>query len=84
MNRFGAVPELSAAQKFALLVHGAAFVGLVDGGNGKRRLYVVRCSKHGLFLDSPHGYEERFDCPDCFVETKAAFDAACKKLEATV
>jgi hypothetical protein len=64
------VPELSAAQKFALLLTGEAFLGLVDNAYGQSRLYVVRCKKHGLFLDTPHGYNERFDCPECVREAR--------------
>jgi hypothetical protein len=74
------VPELSAAQKFALLVTGEAFVGLVDEPCGKVRLYVAKCKKHGLFLDTPHGYKERLDCPECEREERLAV----KPLEASI
>ncbi len=84
MSRFGVVSKLSFLQKLALLVRGYAFLGLVDGGNGLLELYVVKCGRHGLFLDHPHGYFGRFDCPACMADATASFSSVCRRLEVTV
>jgi len=67
---FGVVPELSLRQRLRLRVSGCVFLCWVDGGKGPLPLYVVKCVKHGLFLDTPHGYGGKFDCRDCEVEAK--------------
>jgi len=33
-------------------------------------IYLVKCNKHGLFEDYPHGYKEYFVCPLCWQNQK--------------
>ena len=61
---FGEVPDLTLWQRLQLLVSGYAFLRWVkpEGYLGPVALYVVKCAKHGLFLDNPHGHREYFMC----------------------
>ena len=69
---FGVVPELSLRQKFMLKISGYAFVRFQQppGYRAPVAVYVVKCPKHGLFLDMPHGFRGYFDCEDCLLEAK--------------
>jgi hypothetical protein len=69
---FGAVPELTLRQRLKLKISGYAFLRWVkpDGYLGAVALYVVKCAKHGLYLDTPHGHREYFMCPSCLAEAK--------------
>ena len=33
-------------------------------------LYAVNCKKHGIFLDTPHSFDEHFCCRACLAELK--------------
>lgn len=37
-------------------------------------IYLVRCRKHGLFEDYPHGWDETFICPKCAQEIFGEWD----------
>jgi hypothetical protein len=63
---FGLVPDLGLLKRLRIAVFGYCFLRW----EGYNAVYVVRCRKHGLFLDMPHGYTERFFCRDCFVEAR--------------
>ena len=69
---FGEVPELSLRKRLQLLVSGRVFLCYVQppGYSGPVPVYVVKCAKHGLYLDNPHGHREYFQCRDCLAEAK--------------
>ena len=69
---FGEVPVLSLWQKLQLLVSGCAFLryGQPKGYSGIVPVYVVKCRRHGLFLDTVHGHSEYFVCDACLAEGK--------------
>jgi len=35
------------------------------GWTGYLPIYIVRCKKHGLYRDYPHGFDGYFSCPKC-------------------
>jgi hypothetical protein len=68
---FGEVPNLSLWQKLQLRFSGSAFVrwSIPEGYRDFVAVYVVQCKRHGLYLDNPHGVNERyFNCPNCKAE----------------
>ena len=69
---FGAVPDLSVRQRFRLQIFGDIFLRWVrpKGYSGAVPVYLVRCSRHGLYLDTPHGHRKYFRCQDCLAEAK--------------
>lgn len=69
---FGAVPDLTLRQRLKLKILGYAFLRWVKppGYSGYVPLYVVKCKRHGLFLDYPHGHREYFMCDSCWAEAK--------------
>ncbi|MEM0253468.1 MAG: hypothetical protein QXK78_02795 [Candidatus Bathyarchaeia archaeon] len=36
-----------------------------QGWSGMLPFYIVKCSRHGYFLDYPQGWYEKFRCPLC-------------------
>jgi hypothetical protein len=71
-SKFGEVPKLSLNQKLVLAIKGAVFIKYMkpEDYQGFVPVYVVRCLKHGLYLDNPHGYTHRLDCDECLAEEK--------------
>lgn len=69
---FGEVPELSLRQRLQVLVSGSAFLRWEkpEGFSAAVPVYVVKCKRHGLYLDYPHGYDGYFRCDDCLAEAK--------------
>lgn len=69
---FGVVPELSLRQRLRLAIAGQVFLRFQQPEGYRRAVavYVVKCPVHGLFLDTPHGYDEHFECNDCLLEQK--------------
>jgi hypothetical protein len=67
---FGEIPDLSLWQKLVLKINGSAFLHYQKPQGYLRSVpvYIVKCSKHGLFLDTPHGYNRIFQCSDCLSE----------------
>jgi len=43
-------------------------------------IYLVRCPRHGLFEDYPHGYDRYFECPKCFEEITRRIENETKEL----
>lgn len=69
--KFGEVPKLNKTQRFLLSVTGKAFLRYEQppGYVSWVIIYVVKCPKHGLYLDTPHGFDDHFQCSDCLAET---------------
>jgi len=65
--------NLSLWQKIKLKILGYAYIGHRQKPGWKAPLpfYVVRCEKHGLFEDYPHGRSQYFLCPKCREEEKS-------------
>jgi hypothetical protein len=68
MNKFGEVPKLNLKQKIVLNLNHAVFYKYVkpNGDLGFSPVYVVRCCRHGLFLDTLHGFDGHFECDLCY------------------
>jgi hypothetical protein len=64
--------KLSLWQKFQLFVSGSCFLRWEKRQDWKDYLpiYLVKCKRHGLFEDYPHGYGEYFICPKCMKESE--------------
>ena len=69
---FGLVPDLSLRQRLQLAVSGYVFLRWQKppGYRAAVAVYVVKCAKHGLFLDMLHGFRGYFDCEDCLAEAE--------------
>ena len=59
--------ELSLGQKIILRVLGRVSVGprMKGGWRAPIKHYAAKCPEHGVFVDYPHGYHARLDCPKC-------------------
>lgn len=59
--------NLSLWQRLVLRVNGKVFVRYEKrlGWSGQLPVYAVRCKKHGVFFDYPHGHRRYFVCPTC-------------------
>jgi hypothetical protein len=65
---FGLVPKLSFKQQIELFIFGSVFIGYVQPKGwlpGVVPVYVFRCSVHGYFLDTLHGYKMLPQCDLC-------------------
>ena len=62
--------KLNLLQRLSLKLLGYAKIGerKYPGWRGYIPFYVVKCKKHGLYVDYPHGYRQYFNCPRCLVE----------------
>jgi len=62
--------KLSLWQKIQLAVQGYAFHHWEKrpGWRDYLPIYVVKCKKHGLYFDYPHGFRQYFLCPECWKE----------------
>jgi|WetSurMetagenome_2_1015567.scaffolds.fasta_scaffold93089_3 hypothetical protein len=69
-SKFGEVPKLTLRQKILLKINGEVFIGYKQGigDHGKVPVFVVHCSEHGNYLDTPHGWCNYFSCDECFDE----------------
>ena len=58
---------LTIWQRIQLKLVGEAFLGWEKpvGYSAAVPMYAVKCKKHGLYKDFPHGHKEYFMCPDC-------------------
>jgi len=41
-----------------------------EGWKGSLPIYAVKCKKHGVYEDYPHGYGHYFQCPKCLEEAE--------------
>ena len=62
--------KLGLFQRVVLWVSGCVAVGEKRFERGSLPLYAVRCKRHGLFKDYPHGWDGYFTCPKCWEEDK--------------
>jgi hypothetical protein len=71
-SKFGEPPQLSLRQKLILTINGNVFIDYrkTAGDYGYSPVYVVHCSKHGKYLDTPHGWNSYFSCNECLKEQK--------------
>ena len=62
--------NLTLLQRLRLRIFGHAFYKYMKqpGWRGPLPVYIVRCNRHGLYLDYPHGFRGYFTCPKCFKE----------------
>jgi hypothetical protein len=67
MSMFGEVPKLNLKQKIVLALEGYVFIKYMKpvGYLDFTPVYVVRCKRHGLFLDIIRGFNLHFDCDEC-------------------
>ena len=61
---------LTFRRRVALKLHGRVYIRHEQRPGWRRPLpiYLAVCPRHGPFLDYPHGYNERLDCPICLEE----------------
>ena len=64
---------LSLKQRISLRLLGYTYLKHEKrpGWNGELPIYLVRCPKHGVFEDYPHGFDGHFHCPKCVEEQYA-------------
>ena len=62
--------ELSVFQRLRLRLFGSVPVGYQRKPGWKAPImhYAFRCPVHGVVVDYPHGFRERFSCPKCLEE----------------
>jgi len=62
--------HLGLWQRFILRVLGEVYVGMEQppGYSAPVPVYLVRCSVHGFFKTTPHGYSEKLTCTKCVDE----------------
>jgi len=62
--------QLSPRQRLALKVQGRALLRYEKRERWVRALpiYVVKCGRHGLYEDYPHGWKKELECPICLRE----------------
>jgi len=63
--------ELSLRQKIVLKITGSVFIGNEkhEGWSEENKIYVVKCSKHGLYSGHRHGWQDAPpQCPKCIEE----------------
>ena len=71
-------PQLTTQQWFVLRLTGRVQIGYIrnPGWIGKLPLYLIKCPVHGVVTATPHGYEERLECPHCTASQSARTGAA--------
>lgn len=65
--------KLTTKQQIQLALNGYAYLGMAQpvGYIAPDRIYIVRCPKHGYYLDTVHGIKQStFYCQTCIAETK--------------
>jgi len=64
--------EITRTMQIKIIIFGRfhIFNDQKEGWRGKLPFYIAKCKKHGYFIDYPHGYEKRLDCPLCLIEDR--------------
>jgi hypothetical protein len=77
---FGVIPDLNIREILRVQVFGNTFLSYFKpaGYSSAVPVYLVKCSRHGLYLDTPHGNAKYFQCHDCLVEAKAEVEKRTK------
>lgn len=67
---YGPLPKLSLYQRFVLAVNGYVFLRWMtpEGYGDAVPVYAVKCRRHGVFVDTPHGFSGYFTCDGCLAE----------------
>ena len=63
--------KLSLQQKIILKIKGSVFIGYEqhEGWSQKNPIYAVKCSEHGLYSGTRHGFSNAPpQCPKCMEE----------------
>jgi hypothetical protein len=62
--------SLSIYKRLILNLVGQVYVEhrTMSGWSGSLPFYAFRCPAHGIVVDYPHGYDQRLDCPRCYME----------------
>lgn len=78
--RFKVPPKLTLTQRLKLLLLSRAYLMHLKRPGWRKPLpiYIVKCKRHGLYLDYPHGFRGYFVCPRCWEE-----EASQKRGEST-
>ncbi len=76
---FGTIPDLSVLQRLRIQVFRNLFLFWVkpEGYSGAVPVYLVKCPRHGLYLDTPHGNRKYFQCRNCLNEV---IEEECQKI----
>ena len=79
---YGYVPRLSLRQKLVLYLSGKVFVHNTRlKGHCTVAVYAVRCKQHGVYVDTPHGLNDYFQCPECLAEVHPSADQEVTQME---
>jgi len=62
--------KLSLWQRLELWLFGSVFLREEQKAHGTVNIFLVKCKKHGLYEDYPHGFRHYFMCPECEKERK--------------
>ena len=67
---FSILQEINLYQRFRVKLFGDVFLYRTrpQGFSNAVPIHVVNCSRHGLYLDTPHENSKYFQCPDCLSE----------------
>ena len=77
------LPELNRKQKIVLAINGCVHIGY----SKSTPVYAVKCKKHGLYVDYPHGFDGLFYCNKCWKEreekrlAQVIYNEGMKKLQ---
>ena len=84
-RHFGHVSyDLGLWQRLSLFLFGYAKLcsWAKEGWTGELPFYIVKCEKHGYFVDYVHGHRRYFSCPKCDDETVQSWASQAKALNA--
>jgi hypothetical protein len=65
------IPHLSILERLALRLGGSISVGKSHSqSNGFREFFLRRCSRHGIILTYPQGYDNLLRCSECIAQSQ--------------